>query len=252
MITRSQRERREARKERARRWVAEAYPEETLPSEKGFVSLSTFMESHEVPEANLYLRVSSRGQKKTLPLIKEAMLKRLDHLGIRVRNVYGDREPETGKSTNPEERPSLNEAVEDSVSTDTPLIAPVFSRFLRAKCFDLFRFPDARPSAEELDGLVQFARGVPLLPFINPDASPDEEEKFMSDLSQEVSGKKGGRPKKPHVNPPGYREERRQRLKPRALKLRRRGSSYNQIAAELGITKSLAQFWTKDVKKMRV
>ena len=100
--------------------------------------------------------------------------------------------------------------------------------------------PSLQARYTELNDLRRVARGVELMTFLDPEATPGEGRRSQVSQGQQLKGQVGGRPK---TQKAGYKKERRQKLLPYVVELSGNGKSQRQIARVTGVAQSTVQEW---------
>lgn len=227
-MNRQEFERRRRRRLSAERYAAEADRERALnpeakPSDYDVRSLDDALQSAIIPAVVLYCRVS--GRKQDL----DSQLKGSRHFvadrGIRVARSHG--ETAKGRFLDPQERPALHAALSDARRRGVPLVVPCSSRIVRNSDYDAYRQPDLKPTVAEFEQFAKLADGITVLTLSDPDASCPDDEAFLRKLTADATGRPVGRPRK---RAPGFRKDRRDRLRARVRALRRQGLSLRKIA----------------------
>jgi hypothetical protein len=98
-------------------------------------------------------------------------------------------------------------------------------RFVRHPAYHSVDAPTLRARKPDLEHLTYWADGVKLFTSISPDAELDEVRSWQTTRGIEF---KGGKPKRKHLKPRG--KERREAYIRLAMRFRKRGASYRQIA----------------------
>lgn len=123
------------------------------------------------------------------------------------------------------------------------LLAESTDRFIRSAEYHPHTHPHVRPSKWDFLRLRICTLGVPLVTLIHPDASYREVRRHQTRRGQIAKGKAGGRPVRELA---GHKKERRERLLPQALELKRQGTSIKKISKELGVAYMTACDWLKE------
>lgn len=192
--------------------------------------------------AVLYIRESSRGQRRNLHDQEASCRKQLAELGMPIAKVfYG---VESGwRWQGQSDRQFLAGAIayaQELQAKDTPVVvvAESTSRFIRARGYGRAN-QSQQPSQEEFGCLATMAGGMPLATLLPPDTEWQEERGRQSERGFPDKQKKA-RHRKPSR---GSKKSRRMILKPKALRLRHQGVSMGKIAKRLGVSKATVQYW---------
>lgn len=203
----------------------------------------------------LYVRVSSPSQDPLRQIT--SLRKALSEVGAVVVKVLGfrcsgyDNGCDDGYSNLPAWATcswidSLLEASQVARRHAAKLVATETDRFIRSRMINtrLKSSWDARPTKSELDDLRDLTNGITLVTLDDPDSTPKDVKAQSSIQGQDArGGDRGGRIAKPV---PGCKRSRRLEKRPIARRLRRKGSSYGEIAKELKLPRSTIQTWTQD------
>lgn len=123
------------------------------------------------------------------------------------------------------------------------LLAATTDRLIRHSLYRSDHPDKCRMQATEDDlrELAAATRGVRVMTFLHPDATPEECRSLLIRWGRDVKGNKGGRPPKEDRGP-GWKKRRRERLRPQVLAMK--GTmSMGEIAEALGVHKGTIQTW---------
>lgn len=130
-------------------------------------------------------------------------------------------------------RTILEQAIEEARRLGAMLVAPSRDRFIRSRSFGRGQTAKGEPPCvHEYEQLIHMAEGVLLATLLPPD-EPSRSRRIKR--GQDAKGRKGGRPRK---NASGDKKDRRERLKPHAAELLKKGMSQRAVAAVSGIRES--------------
>jgi hypothetical protein len=116
----------------------------------------------------------------------------------------------------------LTQVAESTRPHDAQILAATTDRFLRGFWFKGNNpiLWEAQAQTPELQDLQDATRGVPLMTYLHPDATPAECKSLLTTWGQAATGRAGGRPRD---LPAGYRQERKERWLETVHKLHREG-----------------------------
>lgn len=216
------------------------------PSDHGILSFADLIASGEVQEVYIYGRESTR--KQDLKSMLKGSRKQITKQGVKVVHAFGDKGKD-GKSLDPAERAALFRALDAARMRGIPLVAPAFSRFLRAADYDAVYAPKVRPSVEELEAFLELTKGVTLAVLTDPDADPAQDETFLRAMKAKVKRRQVGRPSENKME----RKRRKKDWFDWARARRKEGMTYEEIADamfEHGVptTAKTIWAWTHDVE----
>jgi hypothetical protein len=123
------------------------------------------------------------------------------------------------------------------------IVAESVCRLIRSPLFDPLAGPDdlfARPSWRDLDRLLAVTEDVELYTVVSPGATPAQIRGYQSRRGQREKGNHGGRPPKRER---GWKRQRREELRPEAIRLYAAGFGYGTIADRLRLSRSTVQGW---------
>lgn len=166
--------------------------------------------------------------------------------GVRFRIVKIVNEVGNARSDFLEERGKLIKTIKFAKANDCVIIAPSVDRFVRP---DMFSRSEQFVPLLIRDGkrFETMLDGVTVITAIPPGTDKRVARGILTKWGQRSKGKKGGRPKATMSL-----KERREKFRPLARKIRRRGVSYNNICVALAwrggyIPRSTVVRWTKDI-----
>jgi hypothetical protein len=188
-------------------------------------------------------------RKQDLKSMLKGSRKQITKQNVRVVHAFGDK-GKKGKSLDPAERPGLFRAINAARRRGIPLVAPAFSRFLRAADYDQCYAPKLRPTVAELEAFLELTEGVTLATLNDPDVDPAQDEVFLRAMKAQLRRCKVGRPSSKKVD----RKRRKKDWFDWTRQRRREGMTYEEIADamfQLGVeitTKTIWK-WTHDVEQ---
>ena len=199
-------------------------------------------------KAVVYMRASSwrQRQRKNLQNRQNALIEKLMEMGISIVEEF--QEVASGRQL--KDRPELKKAIMDArrFQAQNPdaiveLVSDTRNRFLRGENYNGQNSTDP-PYDWQWDELKALAGDALLATLLPPDAPLKDVRAYETKIAGE-SGKQLGRPPKKEKSKPGVMKERRERLRPRAQKLLRRGKSKRGIARRLRVPLSTVWGWLK-------
>jgi DNA invertase Pin-like site-specific DNA recombinase len=180
--------------------------------------------------AVIYVRVSSRTQMHNLQHQISTLRRELEKRGFSVIEVV--QEIASGWL---DSRIGFFRAITKAKAADAVVVALSVDRFRRA-----YRY---HPSDKilplnviEVEELMSEAAGVQLATLIHPDTPPEQVRSEQTKRGQVATGRYGGRPKE-------TKKERRVRLLPVVLKLRKSGWSYRKIGRKVKVHWGTVRDW---------
>jgi hypothetical protein len=138
-------------------------------------------------------------------------------------------------------RGRLSDAADYDRTSGTVVVAESTDRFIRSERFHTKKNPSAQPTTAEFEALKRVTKGVTLATIHHPDADWKEVRSGQAKRGQSTKGRKGGGDRKP-----GWRKRRKERLQPKARRLRRKGKSYRKIGKRLGVSVRTAWEWVNE------
>jgi hypothetical protein len=134
----------------------------------------------------------------------------------------------------------LSKAVTFAKRKGAKLLAESIDRLVRRSGYHSKTAPSLQARYTELNDLRRVARGVELMTFLDPEATPGELRRSQGRRGPRLKGQVGARPKEQRA---GYKKERRQKLLPYVLILRENGKTQRQITRVTGVAQSTVQEW---------
>jgi hypothetical protein len=238
-MNRREKERREERRARLRKWASEPEQSTTdssetddndcandklaIPSQSGIRCIAAM--TAETLEKGVIVCGRESGRTQNLDSLLKAASFDLGKRGVNVIRGYGD--VAKGWKLDPISRPELHLAIAHARRIGCPLLFPTFNRLIRPRLYNRSNHVNLRPRVSELDPFMKLADGIQILTLNNPDSSPAEDDNFLRQLRADCRGTNVGRPKK---MPKGYLAARRARYWDLVMEWAASGISLRKIA----------------------
>ncbi|MFW6170977.1 MAG: recombinase family protein [Planctomycetota bacterium] len=212
----------------------------------GIRHLDSLIEERRRILAVVYMRVSTYRQRKkgNLRNRAKALRRRLHRKGIRIARQFTEAVSGRGLDDRKALRKAIAAARRLQISRPDTLVIVVTdarNRFLRGPYFNGENWTEA-PQRRQYRRLRRMAGDVTLATYLKPDA-PAQKVRAYEDRVAGESGRRIGRPEIPPQSIPGAKTAERERLRPIALKLKRRGYSFRAIARQIQKSPSTIRRW---------
>jgi hypothetical protein len=143
----------------------------------------------------------------------------------------------------------IGRAAKIAKSKGATLLAETTDRFVRSPYYHSKRFPDARARETELQELVYWADGVPMMTLLHPDASFSDVRSAQTKRGQQEKGERGGRPQR---TPRRKTKQIRNAVLRKAIELWLEGESFRSIGNHVGIPHRTIGDWMKRDDAVRI
>ena len=183
----------------------------------------------------LIARVSSPEQRRKGNIEDQLsrMRKKVKRRGSKVIKEYC--EVAQGKNVR---RATVRRAIRKARRTGAAIVFETMDRMLRHIKFNPKTNPNARVSDKKIERFLNIHRCVTFALLDNPKSSLKKIKRLRAKRGQRAKGNHGG-----GDNKPGKMVRRREKLLPRAIKLRKKGWSFRRIGERLGIAPMVACDW---------